>query len=97
VMTKAHTAMHDTHIKAVTAHDVAEINQTGKILDTHIAQRYNESATKEALEDADRAAHMPEEPDEYHSALIKDSLTRHGFEATPEAIRHIYRTHHGLA
>jgi hypothetical protein len=59
-MTKSHTAMHDTHVKAVTAHDVAEINVTGKILDTHTAAMHNRAATREALEDADAASHRTE-------------------------------------
>ena len=60
IQTKAQTAVHDTHVKAVTAHDVAEINVTGKILDTHVAQKYNIEATKESLKDADKAFHATE-------------------------------------
>ena len=57
VLTKAHTTLHDTEVKSITARDVAEINATGKILDTHTAQKYNQQATQEILRDADRAAH----------------------------------------
>lgn len=57
VLTKAHTTLHDTEVKSITARDVAEINATGKILDTHTAQKYNQQATQEILRDADQALH----------------------------------------
>lgn len=49
-----------THVQAITAHDVAEINVTGKILDTHVAQEHEKAMTKEALKDADQAYHKAE-------------------------------------
>lgn len=49
----------DTHVKAVTAHDVAEIQAGGKILDTHVEQLHNRAAAREQIalsEAAGRAA-----------------------------------------
>ena len=47
VITKAQTAMHDTHTKAQASIAVAEIGAAGKLLDTHLAGKYDKEA-KEA-------------------------------------------------
>ena len=52
---KAETAVTDTHVKAVTARDVAEINQTGKLLDSHVKGRYAAEGREAELAAAERA------------------------------------------
>jgi hypothetical protein len=55
VQTKAATAVHDTHVRAVTAHDVAEINAAAQLLNTHAEAAHNERAAEQMLEHADKA------------------------------------------
>jgi len=57
---KLQVQVHDTSVKAVTAHDVAEIQVTGDILKTHVAQKHEREMTREALKDADSAFHRSE-------------------------------------
>jgi hypothetical protein len=62
VLTKAHTAIHDTHVKATTAMNVAEINVAGKMLDSHLDRAHEremgerELQHAEKISDADRAS-----------------------------------------
>lgn len=55
VLTKAHTAMHDTHVKATTAHDVAEIHAAAQIMNTHVEAEHNKSLAKETAKQAEKA------------------------------------------
>jgi hypothetical protein len=52
---KAETAQIDTHVKATTALHVAEINQAGKLLDTHAEAAHETVARRETLAAAERA------------------------------------------
>jgi Phage P22-like portal protein len=52
---KAHTAMHDTHVKAVTAHDVAEIRGATQLLNTNAEAEHNKAAAKEMLSHGEQA------------------------------------------
>lgn len=49
VLTRAHTQTHDTHVKAQTAINVAEINQAGQLLNTHAEAAHNKEAAKELV------------------------------------------------
>jgi hypothetical protein len=49
------TKMFDTHVKSVTARDVAEINAGSKLLDTHAKAAHESVARKETLEAAEKA------------------------------------------
>jgi hypothetical protein len=49
---KAHTSATDTHVKAQASIAVAEINQSGKLLDSHVKGKYD----REAAEKAEKAA-----------------------------------------
>ena len=52
---KAKTSMFDTHVKSVTARDVAEINQAGQMLNTHAEAEHNKEAAKELAKSAEKA------------------------------------------
>lgn len=52
---KTGTAMHDTHVKAVTAHDVAEIGAASQLLNTHVEQTHERAMAKEMLKEAGAA------------------------------------------
>jgi len=52
---KANTAIHDTHVKAVTAHDVAEIGAAAQLLNTHVEQTHERALAKETLKEAGAA------------------------------------------
>jgi hypothetical protein len=58
--TNASTKREDTHVKAVTAHDVAEINAASKLLNTHVEAEHNKAAAKEALKAGEAAEKRPE-------------------------------------
>jgi len=51
-LTKAHVAMHDTHVKAVTAHDVAEIHVAGQLMNSHLDNANQREEAKALLEEA---------------------------------------------
>ena len=52
---KVHASMHDTHVKAVTAHDVAEIHGATQLLNTHVEAEHDKRAAEEMLKHADSA------------------------------------------
>lgn len=54
-LTKAHTAIHDTHVKATTAHDVAEIHAAAQIMNTHVEAEHNKDLAKETAKQAEKA------------------------------------------
>lgn len=58
--TNAATKREDTHVKAVTAHDVAEINAASKLLNTHVEAEHNKAAAKELLKAGGAAEKRPE-------------------------------------
>jgi hypothetical protein len=92
VLTRARTAMHDTHVKAVTAHDVAEISAAGRLMQTHAAQKSQAGAAREMLKDADDARHdeLDQDIPEHHVEMIRDALIAAGHEPTPELTRQVY-------
>src|SRR5271168_4492679 len=49
------TKMFDTHVKATTARDVAEIKVGGELLNTHVEARHNKEAAEVALKAAESA------------------------------------------
>lgn len=53
--TRAHTAMFDTHVRSVTARDVAEIQAAGTMLNTHAEAAHEKEAAKELLKRAETA------------------------------------------
>jgi hypothetical protein len=55
MLTKAHTAMVDTHTKAHTSIAVAEIHEAGQMLNTHVEAAHNKEAAKMELEAARKA------------------------------------------
>jgi hypothetical protein len=57
---KAGTAMHDTHVKAVTAHDVAEIQAGGDLLKTHVEAEHERRLAKETAAAAESAERRSE-------------------------------------
>jgi hypothetical protein len=52
---RSQTQIHDTHVKAVTARDVAEIQAAGTMLNTHTEAAHEKEAAKELLKHADQA------------------------------------------
>jgi len=60
VQTKAHTSIFDTHTKAITAHDVAEIHAATQLLNTHAEAEHNRRAAKELEKSAEKAERRPE-------------------------------------
>ena len=56
---EAHTKMFDTHVKSVTARDVAEIHAGASLLNTHVEERYNKEAAERTLAAADKAENEP--------------------------------------
>lgn len=50
---KAHTAVHDTHVKAVTAHDVAEIHAAGTMMNSHLDNMAQRDEARRLIKDAD--------------------------------------------
>lgn len=59
-LTKAHTAVHDTHVKAVTAHDVAEINAAAGLMNTHVEATHQKELAKETAKAAEKAERKTE-------------------------------------
>lgn len=55
-----HAKVHDTHVRAVTAHDVAEIQVAGTLLNTHAEAEHNKAAAREALKAGEGAEKRPE-------------------------------------
>lgn len=53
--TNAATKREDTHVRAVTAHDVAEISAASKLLNTHVEAEHNKAAAKESLKAGEQA------------------------------------------
>jgi portal protein len=53
--TNAHVKVHDTHVKAVTAHDVAEIQAAGTLLNTNTEAAHNRAAADQALKAGEQA------------------------------------------
>lgn len=49
---KSHTAMHDTHVKAVTQHDVAEIHVAGQLMNSHLDNAHQREEAKTLLKEA---------------------------------------------
>jgi hypothetical protein len=95
---KSETAITDTHVKAMTARDVAEINAAGRILDTHASAMHNEAAANEMLKDADVAAHADEGGgiEEDDQRQISDALKKRGHKATPDLVRKVHDFHRSL-
>ncbi len=60
VQTKAHTSMFDTHVKSITAHDVAEIHAATQLLNTHAEAEHNRRAAKELEKSAEKAERRSE-------------------------------------
>lgn len=54
---KSHTQLHDTHVKAVTAHDVAEIHVAGGMMNSHLDNAHQREEAKRLL---DEAKNVPE-------------------------------------
>jgi preprotein translocase subunit SecD len=52
---KAKTAIFDTHVKSVTARDVAEIQTAGQLLNTHTEAEHNKEAAAELAKSAEKA------------------------------------------
>jgi adenylate kinase family enzyme len=93
---KAETAVTDTHVKAMTSRDVAEINAAGRILDTHASAMHNERAAEEMLRDADVAAHTNEGIEEDDQRQISEALSKRGHKATPDLVRKVHDFHRSL-
>ena len=55
VDTDAHVRIHDTHVKSVTAHDVAEIGAAAQIMNTHVEAAHNKELAKETAKAAEKA------------------------------------------
>ena len=55
MVTKAHTALTDTHVKAHASIAVAEIHEAGQMLNTHVEAAHNKEAAKMELEAAKQA------------------------------------------
>jgi len=56
-LTKAHTALVDTHTKAHTSIAVAEIGAAGQMLNTHAEAAHNKEAARDLVAAADRTVH----------------------------------------
>lgn len=54
------TKIHDTDTRAVTAHDVAEINAASKLLNTHVEAEHNKQAARDMLEHGAQAEQRSE-------------------------------------
>lgn len=52
---KAHTAMFDTHVKSVTARDVAEIQTAGQLMNTHVEAGHEKELAKITASAAEKA------------------------------------------
>ncbi|MDE2098343.1 MAG: hypothetical protein KGL39_13905 [Patescibacteria group bacterium] len=50
--TRAGAMMHDTHVKAVTAHDTAEIGAAAQLMEAHVRGGYERERAKKLLEEA---------------------------------------------
>jgi hypothetical protein len=53
------TRREDTHVKAQTAHDVAEIHEVGGLLNTHVEAEHNKRAAAELTKSATQAEERP--------------------------------------
>jgi hypothetical protein len=52
------TKREDTHVRAITAHDVAEINAGAKIIDSHVKAGHAANAAERAAEQAEKTNGM---------------------------------------
>ena len=57
---KVGAQVHDTHVKAVTQHDVAEISGAVQLMNTHAEAEHNRKAAAELLKHADKAVERDE-------------------------------------
>lgn len=57
---QAATKVHDTHVKATTAHDVAEINAAAQIMNTHAEAQHERALVKETAAQAEKAERREE-------------------------------------
>jgi hypothetical protein len=87
VLTKAHTAMHDTAVKGQTAIHVAEIQAAGKIIDTHTVKGHDARMQEKELASEERQAEKAMSHDSYeadqdrsHTSEESDKDRRHTSE-----------------